>query len=82
MFVRISRAWKFLAGPLAAGVLIALILGCAVPAASPVPAGEASPTANPVVLSGKAALAPRQEEPIRFTILHTNDTRGHVDPCG
>jgi 2',3'-cyclic-nucleotide 2'-phosphodiesterase (5'-nucleotidase family) len=34
------------------------------------------------VLDGKVAQAPTRAIPVQLTILHTNDVRGAVDPCG
>lgn len=34
------------------------------------------------ILEGKVAQAPTRAIPVHLTILHTNDVRGAVDPCG
>jgi 2',3'-cyclic-nucleotide 2'-phosphodiesterase (5'-nucleotidase family) len=69
-------AW-FLVGALAAG--------CALPVAAP---GQATPPASlrqpesAAVIEAKVAQAPTRAIPVRLTILHTNDVRGAVEPCG
>lgn len=48
----------------------------------PKPATAAAPTATPAVSAPQPAAAPAPGAPIKLTLLHTNDSRGYIDPCG
>jgi len=53
-----------------------------VPLPSPTPAAVAAVTATATSPAPEGEMAALPAEGIRFTILHTNDSRGYVDPCG
>jgi hypothetical protein len=53
------------------------------PAASPTTTATSPPTSRPTLTRTPrpATLTPPPSE-IKLTVLHTNDSRGYVDPCG
>lgn len=73
MFLRFAKRL----GLLVMSLVSALFVACS----SSSPPGETPPDAR-TLLAGKVALAPTPAQSLRFTILHTNDVRGYVDPCG
>ena len=59
-----------------------------VPLPPAIPTVVASPAENPTVIPTATPTAPKPttvvvpEKAVSLTILHTNDSRGYVDPCG
>lgn len=66
-------------------LMAALAVGCAppsrAPSIAPLPTTPAPPERSSVI-EAKLAQAPTRATSLALTVLHTNDVRGMVDPCG
>jgi hypothetical protein len=82
-----ARRWPGAARWATFALLAALLAACT-GRAQPTPAPTALPNATPPPATAATAAnpgaspAPAARGPLDLTILHTNDARGEVDPCG
>jgi 2',3'-cyclic-nucleotide 2'-phosphodiesterase (5'-nucleotidase family) len=74
-----SAPWR----PAVAFIVMLLLCACGLSTTPTAPmASEAPPPTAPMASEAPPPTASLTASEISFTILHTNDTSGHIEPCG